>query len=261
MIGRPLVIALLSLAAPAAASQSGVDAAMDALMTEARRLTLSGTLGGTVIGMSFALRGRDEIVSGHYYRGRNPVDIPLTITRRGDDIIMHDPGGGTFHLRLHGHDDSAPPFDFWNSIGLRGTYVEGNQQRPVRLGFESIVPGEAGGRWYRDVTERPDADYEAVVRRFLEAAIAGDRRAATGAVSFPLRVNGPCPRSVPNRARLLEQWDAIFTPAYVARLRTAIPHEMFVRQGLAMVAHGAVWFDADGAVVLNFVGCPVRRAR
>lgn len=35
-------------------------------------------------------------------------------------------------------------------------------------------------------------------------------------------------------------------------LRQAIPHEMFKRDGVAMVANGAVWFDAKGAKVLNF---------
>jgi hypothetical protein len=35
-------------------------------------------------------------------------------------------------------------------------------------------------------------------------------------------------------------------------LRQAIPYEMFKRDGVAMVANGAVWFDAKGAKVLNF---------
>jgi hypothetical protein len=35
-------------------------------------------------------------------------------------------------------------------------------------------------------------------------------------------------------------------------LRQAIPHEMFKRDGVAMVANRAVWFDAKGAKVLNF---------
>ena len=33
--------------------------------------------------------------------------------------------------------------------------------------------------------------------------------------------------------------------------KTALPHEMFVHEGQAMVADGAVWFDAHGASAIN----------
>jgi hypothetical protein len=146
-------------------------------------------------------------------------------------------------------------------VGLLGTYAEGNHVRRVQLGFSFQLMGDSGERWYADVTDLPDAEYEALVRRFLEAVIAGDREAAARRVSFPLRINGRCPRSIPNRARLFEHWESIFTPAYLARLRTAIPHEMFARNGSASVGVGDVWFDGRGAIALNFAGCPLRGAR
>lgn len=106
-------------------------------------------------------------------------------------------------------------------------------------------------RWYADVTNDSDAAFEARARRFVEAVIRGDRAGAAGAVSYPLRVNARHTRSIRNRAALLAAWNSIFTSAVLANLRDAMPHEMFVRNGQAMVANGTVWFDGKGASVVN----------
>ena len=78
-----------------------------------------------------------------------------------------------------------------------------------------------------------------------------DKATAANLVSYPLRVNGRRTADIRTTAALLANWDRIFTPALKLRLRQAIPHEMFVRNGLAMVADGAVWFNGKGAAVVN----------
>ena len=108
-------------------------------------------------------------------------------------------------------------------------------------------------RWYADVTTEPDAAFENRVRAFLRAVIAGDREAAANAVSYPLQVNGTRPTVIRNKAELLASWDRIFTPTLVSQLRAAIPHEMFVHEGNAMLGDGIVWFDARGASTINEV--------
>jgi hypothetical protein len=71
-------------------------------------------------------------------------------------------------------------------------------------------------------------------------------------VSYPLTVNrAHGALRIQDKAALLAHWDMIFTPAYVATLKTAVPHEMFVNYRGAMAAGGAAWFDDKGATALN----------
>jgi len=38
----------------------------------------------------------------------------------------------------------------------------------------------------------------------------------------------------------------VFSPAFIAKLREDIPHEMFVDEGEAMLGQGQLWFDGRG---------------
>lgn len=60
---------------------------------------------------------------------------------------------------------------------------------------------------------------------------------------------GNKPVRLPTPAALRAHYDAIFTPAFVARIRADVPQPMFVRDEGTMLGGGAVWFDDDGAVV------------
>ena len=51
---------------------------------------------------------------------------------------------------------------------------------------------------------------------------------------------------------MLEQWDTIFTPAFVDEYRQDLPHDMFVHDGMAMLGSGEAWFDGKGLAVVNF---------
>jgi hypothetical protein len=213
---------------------------------------MEGKIGPYVIGMNLTVRDHAEFVSGHYFYASKPLDIPLRGSVEGDQVTFREPGGGVFRLHLVTNESvEGRNLNFYVSTGLQGTWTQGSRTLPVSLGFAAGYDGNGPTRWYSDVTNEPDAAFEARVRKFLRAVAAGDKASAANSVSYPLRINGRTPSEVRTKADLLAKWDRIFTLGLRRRLRETIPHEMFVRNGLAMVAEGAVWFNAKGAAVIN----------
>jgi hypothetical protein len=112
--------------------------------------------------------------------------------------------------------------------------------------------GPANARWYESVTSESDAAFEARVQGFYKAVLAGDSKAAAQYVDFPLRVNrNGKSRTIHSAAELSAQWKQIFTPACDGAFRDAMPHDMFVRNGQAMLGDGVAWFGAKGAQAIN----------
>lgn len=213
---------------------------------------MSGKVGTYPIGMQLTVRDHRDFVSGHYFYVKALTDIPLTGRMDGDTLTLQEPGGGAFRLHLVSNGSArGQALTFYNSTGLAGTWSQGAKTLSVEIGFSTSYDGPPRARHYGEMTDEPDAVVEARAGRFLKAAVHGDRSAAAGAVSYPLRVNGDRPRTIRSKTELLAQWNTIFTPALIAALRDAVPHEMFVRQGMAMVGDGVVWFDAKGAKVIN----------
>lgn len=214
---------------------------------------LFGTLGAIRIGARLTLRDDGAFLGGHYFYVKYLKDIALSGHVDGPDVTLAGADGGTFHLRLVGARPDSQPLNFGDATGLRGSWTSGATALPVTLAFDYDQLGVPAPRVYDAVTAEPDAAFEARVRRFLAGALAGDRSAVAAAVSYPLTVNrdGGKPITVKTRESLLAQWNAIFTPAYVASLKDAVPHDLFVRNGMAMLAGGAAWFDDKGAAVLN----------
>lgn len=211
-----------------------------------------GSVGPYRAGLNLTVRDHTRIEAAHYYYASSGQDIALTVRQDGDSITLTEPGGGRMVLALTNADPREPrPLTFYTSTGLAGDWTLGSRVLPVRFGFGTVRPGPSPSRWYGDVTSQSDAVFEARCRQFIAGVIRGDRRKAAAAVSYPLRVNGPVRLTLRNPAEFLAHWPRVFTPAAIARLRDAIPHEMFVRDGMAMVANGAVWFDARGAKSLN----------
>jgi hypothetical protein len=118
--------------------------------------------------------------------------------------------------------------------------------------MEQSSEGSANTRWYKDVTSESDSAFEAKVQGFYKAVLSGDRATAARYVDFPLRVNhNGKSRTVHSEAELSAQWNEIFTPACIDAFRQAIPHDMFVHNGQAMLGDGVAWFGAKGAQVIN----------
>ncbi len=215
-------------------------------------LEIRGDIGPYPIGLNVTLRDYSQVVSAHYFYVSRLADIPLSARTEGEAVRFEEPGGGGFLLHLTSNGPARGyPLTFYNSTGLKGTWTQGGRTLPVTLHFESGDIGPPSARWYSHVTNESDAVFEARVRRFLRAAMAGDKDATAREVSYPLRVNAARRLTVRTKAELLAHWDEIFTPKLTAELRKAVPHEMFVHEYGAMLGDGEVWFDAKGATSIN----------
>lgn len=213
---------------------------------------LDGTIGPYAVGASISVKDWTSIAASHYFYDRQLKNIPLTGSVNGRSVTLTTATGETFHLTFQGNGGrGGDGSSFYTSVALVGTWTKGGKTLPVKLGMDFDTLGLPDGHMYADVTSESDATFEARVAAFLKAAIAGDRQATAKVVSYPLAVNGSHPMRIRNAAQLAAHWDAIFTPALLSRLKSAVPHEMFVHEGQAMVANGAVWFDAKGARAVN----------
>lgn len=219
---------------------------------------LQGRVGPYPIGMQLRVRDSVRLEGAHYFYVKHLTDIPLDGRIDGEQVTLKGADGGVFKLRfVNATRNPGEPLNAYNSTGLAGVWMHGARTLPVELSFDWGRKG-APARLYDSVTDASDAEFEAVVRKFLEAVRRGDRAAAAALVSYPLTVNdGPIGqvrhRSIRNKAALLAQWDRIFTPAVLKELSGAVPHEMFVRDGMAMVSPGVIYFDAKGAQTINVI--------
>jgi hypothetical protein len=213
---------------------------------------LDGTVGTHGVGMALTIDGGSKFDIGHYFYNSQLKNIPLTGSVDGKTVTLTEPGGGVFHLTMKGNGGAGGEgTSFETSTEFDGTWTQGAQTLPVKLGMDTAYAGAPSAHRYQDVTTESDVAFEARVKRFLDAVLAGDKQTAAATVSYPLAVNGPPNLKVRNAAALIADWSRIFTPKMLAALRTAVPHEMFVHEGQAMVAGGAAWFDAKGATALN----------
>jgi hypothetical protein len=212
---------------------------------------LVGTVGPYPVGAAITVDG-GRITQAHYFYVSHLRDIVLVGGIEGRTVRLMEDEGGLFTLTLQGNGgQGGDGGSFATSTSLTGAWTQGAQTLPVKLSMDWVFDGAPNGHRYADVTQASDAAFEAMVRRFLSAALAGDKATAASAVSYPLAVNGAPNLTVKTRAALIADWAKIFTPAMLAQLRTAVPHEMFVHEGQAMVAGGLVWFDAKGASAIN----------
>ena len=217
------------------------------------RVSLTGTLGQTQIGMTLHLKDMNAIESGHYFYSKYLKDIPLTGKLQGSVVTLQEPEGGTFTLHFKGNGSEAgKPLDFNNSVGLEGTWTKSATTLPVKLGISGMSESPVNARWYESVTGESDAAFEAKVQGFYQAVLSGDRAAAAQYTAFPLRINhSGKSRLVRSAVQLSTEWPQIFTPAYLAALKKAMPHDLFTRNGQAMLGDGIAWFGAKGVEAIN----------
>jgi len=203
--------------------------------------------------MTLVVNAAGTIIGGHYFYAKYLKDIPLRAGTQGTGVILFEPEGGQFALSFKGNgSEGGEPLSFHNSIGLEGRWMKGDGSYPVMLRMERSAEGPANARWYETVTSESDAAFEARVQSFYKAVLAGDHTTAARYVDFPLRVNhNGRSRSIGSAAELFSQWSRIFTPACIDAFRNAMPHDMFVRNGQAMLGDGVAWFGPKGAQSIN----------
>jgi hypothetical protein len=217
------------------------------------RDTFTGTVGQSRIGITLLVNAAGTIIGGHYFYASHLKDIPLKAGTQGSGIILFAPEGGQFALSFKGNGSEAgKPLGFDNSIGMEGRWMKGDSSYPVKLRVEQSSQSSANARWYEGVTSESDAAFEARVQNFYKAVLASDRATAARYVDFPLRVNhNGKSHTIKNAAQLSAEWSKIFTPATLNAFRNAMPHDMFVRNGQAMLGDGVAWFGPKGAQSIN----------
>ena len=217
------------------------------------RVTFTGTVGQSRIGMTLLVNAAGTINGGHYFYAKYLKDIPLTAGNQGTGIVLSEPEGGQFALRFKGNGSEAgKPLDFHNSIGMEGRWMKNDSSYPVVLQMQQSSEGFANARWYEGVTSESDAAFESEVQVFYKAVLAEDRATAAHYVDFPLRVNrNGKGRTLRTAAELSAEWGRIFTPACIDAFKQAMPHDMFVRNGQAMLGDGVAWFGPKGVQVIN----------
>ena len=172
----------------------------------------------------------------------------------GDRLVFHGDDGSRFDLHFETvSPTSKPPLTFYNSTSLVGTWTKGATTLPVTLGM-NLSGGPQGASRYEDVTKEPAEVFEARARHFINGALSGNKVETASATSFPLNI-GDRRDFVHTRQELFRRWREIFTPCLLSHLKLAVPHEMFVHDGFAMVSNGTVWFDAKGATSIDTPNC------
>jgi len=146
--------------------------------------------------------------------------------------------------------DGGKPLELGNSIGATGTWTQARRRLDVSIG--NIGKRETSGRRYEKVTSEPDAAFEARVQEFHKAVLASERAEAARFVDYPLKVKqGGKTRQIANAEQLVAAWDQVFTKPCIEALKVALPHDMSVMNGQAMMGSGVIWFAAKGATAIN----------
>jgi hypothetical protein len=208
---------------------------------------LFGVVGAARAGLQITLRDDETVEAAHYFLVNDLVDHPLRGHFDGAQLVLEGADGRMF--TLHATDDLPPARDglepptFFTASSFVGRATKGDETATVKFDLDWYKMD--AGRLY-DAPDLTDAAYEARVRQFLQAVMSGDRNAAARFVSFPLAVNGHGRRMIRDKQSFLARWPSIFTPAVMTKIREAVPHEMFVHEGLAMVSNGELWFDGAG---------------
>ncbi len=214
-----------------------------------------GALGASRIGMTIVREG-NTIRGGHYFYQKFLKNIPITGWVEGSEIVLTEPGKGSFRLHFVGNgSEGQRPLDFENSIGMDGawTSADANRTYTVSLRGTTILEGADDGHRYSTVTSDTGAAFESRVQSFCRAVLRSDRSGALRFISYPLSVHYPdgTSRRFRSRKEVLHAWDHVFTPELLAKLAGCLPHDMFVHEGMAMLGNGDAWFNGRGLAALN----------
>lgn len=201
-------------------------------------------------------RDGNRIEGGHYFYQKYLKDIPITGSAERSLIVLTEQGGGMFHLHFVGNgSEGGRPLDFENSVGMDGTWASADGTRTYTVSLRGTTIHEPGwdGHRYGAVTKEDDAAFERRVQSLLSAVLRGNKTDAVRFISYPVLVNfsNHPSKKLRNSAAVLAAWNDLFTPAMMAKLRIALPHDMFVQNGMAMIGNGEAWFDDKGLATLN----------
>lgn len=214
-----------------------------------------GKLGTAPIVMALEVQGDRLTARSHYADQAHLADIPLTGIA-GPDFVLREADGGVFRLRFKGDgSEHGATLGYDNSVGVIGSWSRGGRTLPVAIAL-SRRPGGMPSRWYAnvwDIDDQSDAVFEARIRAFYRAVMAGERAAAARMACYPLRVNFSATRRLEiGTPRAFEaRWRRIFTPSWLRAAARTVPHELSIVESQAMLGNGLAFFDGRGLIVVN----------
>jgi hypothetical protein len=202
---------------------------------------------------------KDEtITSGHYFTSKDLRDIPITGAIHDGRIAVTGADGSEFELHFKSNgSEHGEPLNFDNTVGLVGTRQFNGKVEKVH--FRILTEGQSTGecsecRSYAFTTDLSDAKFESIVRNWRAAVLTRNRKAAAEYTHFPLRVNVHHRHmTIRTPEELSNQWDRIFTPEYLSRIKKDLPHDMLGDNSTLLVGLGPgdVWFADKGIEIHN----------
>lgn len=196
------------------------------------------------VGLAFEF---DGAVAGRYGYANSPGTIPLSGKLEGSSLALVEHGGkggtvsGRFLLTTEMINGSCGFTGSWSALGS-------DRKLAVRLELS-----DASFRELAYYTSPTALRVEAGAVALRQAILAGKRAEVAAAFRYPVFVQIAGKRTrIADRQDLLAHYGAIFTPAFVARIRAEVPHMMFVRDQGTMLGNGELWFDDAGqAIAIN----------
>jgi hypothetical protein len=212
---------------------------------------------GTNSEISLRLLVRDKTVTGSDFYKKYLGDIPLAASyQSARDITLKErdqsgKGSGTFELRFVESDASRRSVATLSGDIRKGTWSYAAAQRtlPVFLSLYGMRPGKCSPR-YEVAGAKDDALVERNAQAFYNAIRKGQKSLAAKYVGYPATFRVATGRQkIANSAEFGKVCDQLFTPAFVARIITGIPHHMSANAQGIMLADGAAWFNENGKAI------------
>lgn len=211
--------------------------------------------GKMVIGLTLHQRDGQKVIGSYFYK-KYLKDIPLSGEFTGErDLLLreNDAKGqpaGMFTLHFAESDPRHPRTGDKLTVDvLTGKWDSADRAKsfPVYLALVQALPGATDGKRYWVAGASDDVSVDRNVQAFCAAVEKDDRQAVAGHLAFPVTFSLEGRRSrATNAQEFLADYDRIFTPKFVERIRNAIPHNMFANSQGIMIGDGAVWFDENG---------------
>jgi hypothetical protein len=217
----------------------------------------TGTIGTDSIRMSLVSGAGSDQLIGTYFHTSDLKDIPLKGFFRQRQIVLNEYGSegelrGTFRLTMPELDPQGRLSGMLEGEVLTGEWTVNPGDKPVfvHLDLDDVV---SGGKQLTDRYASTGAasagELEANARLFYFAVLQGNQTAAAKFVHYPIRIFVlEKPKTIRGEAEFIRDYRRIFTAKYVQCIRAGTPHNMFVRNGEAMLGRGEVWFDGTGHV-------------
>lgn len=187
---------------------------------------------------------------GWYFTAPAFKDHPLEGQWTNDGFTLDGKNGSRFSFHYVPEYPSLKPdqpLSLEVITHLKGEWSQPSRHQSLALTIQFARGPLVNGRWYDFGTS--DAAIEKSAQAFLRAVEEGDARTASRYVDYPLAtfISGKSAR-IRDRQEFLNRYNEFIRPGAAERAKQALPHEMFARDGLAMVLDGEVWFSEKGAV-------------